>query len=240
MQQQQKPGLHVHHRKAFQPAAHQWEDSGEQTGNHLIRDLTEEECSPPRSSGLWLHHSSENVGAIKGGFGLEFPSSPSLSHTHTQHKLGMACQLWVTHSITCVKAINVFVVWEWQPNKLARCAHIYILSFLIYLMTFWFKLKWLKPTGVLRFAKCYCHCYYANNANANMLVLSKIFLFVKHKKGTKLKRSTDEPVLCLHIADNLAKDQFLTCSLSQKHTICFHCFTRIYKQTKNQTLQKDT
>lgn len=97
------------------------------------------------------------------------------SLTHTQHKLGMACQLWVTHSITCVKAINVFVVWEWQPDKLARCARIYILSFLIYLMTFWFKLKWLKTTGVLRFAKCYCHCYYANNANANMLVLSKIF-----------------------------------------------------------------
>lgn len=107
-------------------------------------------------------------------------------------------------------------------------------------MTFWFKLKWLKPTGVLRFAKCYCHCHYANNANANMLVLNKIFLFVKHKKGTKLKRSTDEPVLCLHIADNLAKDQFLTRSLSQKHTICFHCFTRIYKQKKTQTLQKDT
>lgn len=76
-------GLHVHHRKAFQPAAHQWEDSGEQTGNHLIRDLTEEECSPPRSSGLWLHHSSENMGAIKGGFGLVFLSSPSLSLTHT-------------------------------------------------------------------------------------------------------------------------------------------------------------
>lgn len=197
--------------------------------NHLIRDLTEEECSPPRSSGLWLHHSSENVGAIKGGFRLVFLSSPSLSHTHTQHKLGMACQLWVTHSITCVKAINVFVVWEWQPDKLARCARIYILSFLIYLMTFWFKLKWLKPTGVLRFAKCYCHCYYANNANANMLVLSKTFfclLSIKKAPNSKDQRMS-------HIADNLAKDQFLTCSLSQKHTICFHCFTRIYKQKKN-------
>lgn len=177
MQQQQKPGLHVHHRKAFQPAAHQWEDSGEQTET------------------IWLETSLKRNVLLQGAQGFDCTTAVRTWVQSREDLDSCSCrhprQLWVTHSITCVKAINVFVVWEWQPDKLARCARIYILSFLIYLMTFWFKLKWLKPTGVLRFAKCYCHCYYANNANANMLVLSKTFfclLSIKKAPNSKDQR----------------------------------------------------